>query len=1114
MKRRKLITIMSLPIATFATFAAIACSQQPTPTNINAQTIIDSLPSEVKTNIDNQELDKLKEKLQNLGTDLQATFLNLLDETNKQTFTNALKDGYKISKITLATADKSNSVLQIYLSVKKDEDVKNKTIKIVDLKQTKSQTPPSANPGLPKNGNPPETDKPPVNGKPPKTDKPPTQGTPPKTDKPPETGNPPDNQKPPENTKPPETGNPPASTKPPAETPEPPTTVTPPPLNITQPPSGNPVQSPKPPEHYVQKFETDLKKFQGYEIKTEISSSYPEENDYLFDLSAKSDSKTRSSEWKAQNGGMVGKLKGEDFLKPIANLDAPEWNPNKNTFNSAKEQRDELLQNKFEMNPRQVFSSSYNFWYNQKIIANRNFAEITSGSTNLDNVASAPQPLKPSEEIKNKAVNMNSSDLKLNLESLKYLVNNNEMGQNPKMLGWKLITLSDDIRLNKKSVLSDHIFENELTEQEKNLKLFQGNATDVSNVKFYADEISNKTGTMTLYVTYKKGTADKAFKIDLDKTNVDLKNDYDYIKFLNDRSVSLSWSYGGWFSESDEWNDEVNDTWKGVKSRLDKNIKTFHELPQTVQSQKVGSYFGRNPGALGYSNEFSSGGTAWVVDKIIDETLPKGQHAFVVATNKHVLDIGQIAGTEKAYGFLGFQFTGNVFKQDPIEKWAKNHPYYKDYEGINEKNYETMLANDPQKDVKIQTFKGRLEFIKRTDENSRKAMNKTNSWLRNSGFYSFTWTRYETDDYSKTNHIASSDLVPKNGYDSEPYSEEAGYPYRDQIVTNHWKFPARNVVGFSNPMFKDGDKRKQLNATDNDPTWITDTRRKFIDSIIYLPQYTLGHVYRTSGEQANSGFGGGLKREETYGEYTHSLLGPDLVLVKMVFNDEDLRQGWPALYQTLQKSEEEQKKWFKALDLNPRTDDRTNSYMAGYPATNIANGIRRIFSYRAADKSATSSMRSTFVVSGTGNNAQKFFRDWDADIYNKYYAPFDVGGKYNEKNFEDYPTSKQISNEKNGLYTITALSATETLYSGDHANPGNSGSMVVDANFRNYGILYAFIPGMGGGPRTAVHNLVQLDPYARSNVLDNQRPNVRLELIEILKKKGIKTLNLNSSDPK
>ncbi|PAK21038.1 hypothetical protein CJJ23_04190, partial [Mycoplasmopsis agassizii] len=96
----------------------------------------------------------------------------------------------------------------------------------------------------------------------------------------------------------------------------------------------------------------------------------------------------------------------------------------------------------------------------------------------------------------------------------------------------------------------------------------------------------------------------------------------------------------------------------------------------------------------------------------------------------------------------------------------------------------------------------------------------------------------------------------------------------------------------------------------------------------------------------------------------------------------------------------------------------------------------------------------------------------------------------------------------------TVLSATESLYSGDHANPGNSGSMVVDANFKNYGILYAFIPNLPGGARTSVHHLIQHDPYARSNVLENQRPNVRLELIEILKKKGIKTLNLNPSDPK
>ncbi|WP_371246711.1 hypothetical protein ACA758_01940 [Mycoplasmopsis agassizii] len=1089
MKRRKLLTIMSLPIASFAVVAAIACTQQPTKPTTNAETIIENLPAEVKANAENNDLNKLKEKLQSLEKDVQTSFLNLLDQPNKKAFEDALKDGYKISKITLSIADKTNSSLTIFLSVSKAEDVKNKTIKIVDLKQASSQIPPETKvpdqpekgkPTPPETGNPeksnppktgdsrdvnpnPPTDgKPPANGNPPSTGKPPANGNPPSTGKPPDTQNPPSTVEPPANENPPDNQNPSEPTppdNPPTVNPNPPVTVDPPktePEKPVTPPNNTPVQPPKTSEPYVQKFETDLKKFQGYEIKTELNSGLPTANDYLFDSSTTVASQRKSNVWTTQNGSIKGKNNWRDFQRPIPELDSPEWNPNKNTFNSAKEQRDEILANNFKLNPNQSFSQTYNFWYNQKIISNRNYLSIAGSGTNLDNVAEAPQPLKPEQAVKDRAVEMEQSDLKFNLNSLKHLVNNNEMGQNPKMFGWKLITLSDEIRLNKKSILSDHIFENDLKDQDKNLKLFQEVANDISNIKFYADAISNKTGTMTLYVTYKKGTEDKAFKIDLDKTNVDLKNDYDYIKFLNDRSVSLTWSYAGWFSENDKYDDDINDTWKGVKSRLDRNIKNFKTLPERDKPHNLNKYFGTDVQGLNFSTSnrrsnptgvFASGGTAWVVDKIVDDSLPEGQHAFVMATNKHVLDIGKLAGTEIWYGYPGYQFSSN--------------------------------ASNP------------------------KAINKQNSWLKNSGFYSFTWTRYETSDYSKTSHIPSTDLIPKNG--GQPESEKWNYAYKEQLVSGNSK-NSNNVVNFTSPMFKDGDARTILNATDDEPTWLTETRKNFINSIIYMPQYTIGHIAKNSGAQVDKNIGGGIKREEQNSDYTYQIMGPDLVLVKMVFKDSDLQKNWPALYEILQKPEDEQKSWFKALDLNPRTDDRTNSYMAGYPAANIKDGTKRIFSWRAADKSATSSMRDSFVTLGTSSSVQKFFRDWDADTYEKYYAPFDVNGRYNPDKSVDFPNSTYISNEKNGLYTSTVLSATESLYSGDHANPGNSGSMVVDANFNNYGILYAFIPNLPGGSRTSVHHLIQHDPYARSNVLENQRPNIRLELIEILKKKVLKLL--------
>ncbi|WP_371246308.1 proline-rich domain-containing protein [Mycoplasmopsis agassizii] len=1059
MKRRKLLTIMSLPVTSFAVVAAIACTQQNEPAPVlNAQTIIDGLPKEIRANSSNQELSKLKEKLQNLTKDAQTSFLNLLDESNKNTFEKALKDGYKISKVTLVAADVSKSSLSVYLSVSKEQDVKTATIKIIDLKQT---------PLVQNKPNPPGDKKPPdtKDNQPPKQDKPGDQN-------PPDTK---DNQTPKQDK----------------------------PVD-QNPPQANPghSQSPKPPESYVQKFETDLKKFQGYQIKTTLHTDQPESHEYIYSLSGSKKTETRSNEWTTQNDSIKGRVNDTDFQKAIPNLDAPEWNPNQNKYSQALKQRDELIKNGFEINPDSYFEQSYNFWYNQKFIAWRSLSKIASlnppKNMNLDLIASAPQLLKPTQEVKGSAVEMNNSEFKLNLNSLKYLVTHNEMGQNPKMLAWKLLTLSDDIRMNQKSILSDHIYLNNVSEVEKTYKLFEQVDSDISDIMFYAENIDNKAGTMTLYVTYKKGAQDKSFKIDLNKANVDLKNDYDYIKHINDRTVSLNWSYGGWLSENDDWDDDKNQTWENIKAKFDSNIEGFKTLKPDIKIQKYSSWFGQNDtSGVKFNQSLATGGTAWVVDKIIDPNLPEGQHAFIIATNKHVLDIGMIAGTTTSRFIMGYVFENSKLSPEvDLATWAKYFNWYEDkYANLNDSNYEELLKDYPDR---IKLAKNRLEENKKNRPNNKKIFNKQNSWLRNSGFSSFTWNRFETDDYSKTDPISSSAL-------SNPTSEQGKQSptYQRQDM---------EVVGFQKPMFLDNNYT-QLNATDQSPSWLTDTRKNFINSIIYMPQYTAGHIYRSGDEQASVILGGGMKREEDQFTYTYQLAGPDLVLLKMVFKDSDLKAAWPALYNILQKPEAEQKAWFNTLDLDPRTDDRTNSYVAGYPGLQGENG--RILSYRSSDRTATSSLRESFVTSGVSNViAQSFFRDWDKETWDKYYAPYDVGGRYNELNSVNYPTSKHVSNPENGLYTTTTKTATESLYSGEKVNAGNSGSMVVDANFKNYAIVFSYLPELQGGDRTSAHHFVQHDPYARSNVLENERPNVRLELIEMLKKKNIKTLNLNPENKK
>ncbi|WP_371246063.1 endonuclease/exonuclease/phosphatase family protein [Mycoplasmopsis agassizii] len=135
---KKSLIALSIVASAASLITTIAC--QPThpaePTVIDAQSIINSLPTKIRVNSTNNEFDELKEKLKNLGTDVQASFLNLLDSSDKNKFETTLTNDYKISKIVLVTADTANTSLSIYLTVSKDKDLKTKTIEITDLKQT------------------------------------------------------------------------------------------------------------------------------------------------------------------------------------------------------------------------------------------------------------------------------------------------------------------------------------------------------------------------------------------------------------------------------------------------------------------------------------------------------------------------------------------------------------------------------------------------------------------------------------------------------------------------------------------------------------------------------------------------------------------------------------------------------------------------------------------------------------------------------------------------------------------------------------------------------------------------------------------------------------------
>ncbi|PAK21380.1 hypothetical protein CJJ23_02460 [Mycoplasmopsis agassizii] len=140
MKKSKLLWMLSVPVLLIGTATAIACAQPNNPEpGVNAKTIVDKLPKEVRSNDSNKDLDKLKETLQNLNADIETSFLNLLDESNKRSFEDELKDGYKISKVTLASADTTNRTLVVYLNINKGEDSQTATIKVVDLEQKPAQ---------------------------------------------------------------------------------------------------------------------------------------------------------------------------------------------------------------------------------------------------------------------------------------------------------------------------------------------------------------------------------------------------------------------------------------------------------------------------------------------------------------------------------------------------------------------------------------------------------------------------------------------------------------------------------------------------------------------------------------------------------------------------------------------------------------------------------------------------------------------------------------------------------------------------------------------------------------------------------------------------------------
>lgn len=841
-------------------------------------------------------------------------------------------------------------------------------------------------------------------------------------------------------------------------------------------------------------------------INAQIYDNLPSSNNYVYIGNRTPDTYNNTSSnnqvWKPQNGAFSGRKSDADYYSANSEAIVPEYNPHNHVFNSANEQKQELIANNKIINPKTAYKQSYNLFINEKQIAKRNFADL--GQQSVDSLASMPQLLAPSDDLKNNI--QESTSVTLNNDALRYLVNNNNIGQNAKSFAWKLLTLSDQVRNNTSSIVSDHI-EN-LTQLEQNLKLFNNpKGLTIENVKFYSAETNNKTGIIDLYISFTESGNPRKIHQVLNKQNIDLKNDYDFIKYINDRTFQLDFSYGGYYTESDDLQEGFKNA---KKNRLDPAYewyKThFKQYMSTNQTRKAmtNSALSTYSSWKGLSKIGGLGGTAWLVDRIMDPNLKSDEYAFVVATNRHVINAAHFLGVDdndRAFpnSFSSFEITKNLdqYYLDSVneERKAKN------LELATKENWERVLT-ESQKGF----YRSKLEQMEKAKEINRKRMNKQKSYIKNSGFINFEWKRFDTNDFSTTDPVSSEAI--RNG------SVLTDAKYSKQITNGYASHPIVNIhKDFLN---KETDK---YNIDDNNPLWLQQSRQGYLDSVIYFPTFSAGHMANNNPIQTmQKEFAGRAFREQDYNTYTYNFAGLDLALVKMVFKAEDLKRDWKVLYELMQKPIEEQKAFFgKTLAQKPRVDERTNSYIVGYPSAKQNEGGSRVWSYRVVEKGATTSLRdSGLVFAGVGKDTLPAVIKFDQEYWDKYYAPYVAGGIFNKldefNGSKSYPVDPDISNPQDGMYDLALLTATETYHSGDHANPGNSGSMVIDANFNNYGIVHAYIENWTIGSRTVVINFVTQDPYARSNIIPNSQPNVRLETIALLDKYKISTLVLNNKN--
>ncbi|OYD27049.1 hypothetical protein EI74_0227 [Mycoplasma testudineum] len=535
----------------------------------------------------------------------------------------------------------------------------------------------------------------------------------------------------PEPTQPPTSPEPNPTPEQPAPTPEQPAPTPEQPAPTPEQPAPTPKPNPKPTQppsdsastsrNVVVTSSTNLKIHSGYDNSnlTTINEVANAEDNKRFSYTESADTTNFTTTWSAQKDSINGSLKDSDFLISNRKADSPEYNPNNNTFKTAKEQRDEIyLSTNGDVNPvGNVYVQNYNFWYNYKIQSTRSHSNLER--THIDSLAKAPQPIKLPDKFNSMIKQMDSTEgIKFNQESLKYLVTHNEMGQNPKMFAWKLITLSDEIRMNQKSIISDQIPETKIKDNEKTMRLFQNLPNGTKNIKFYTDEkgANNTTGVLKIYVVYTDANnKEHVLEKDLTPDYAGLKRDVDYLAAIGDRSFVISYRYAGYFDSNDDYTDDKNTTFKPTYDTVKQYASDFNRNPSALKS-RIDSYY-KYPKSKNLKNVTNSGGTAWLVDRIIEDGQdPKTKqdvYSFIVATNKHVADISRYSGANISGGRL------NSDGSNPFPS--------------------------------LSVFKG--ENAGRYDEQNRQRLNAQVSWTNNSGFDTFMWSRFIESDQLKYENV-------------------------------------------------------------------------------------------------------------------------------------------------------------------------------------------------------------------------------------------------------------------------------------------------------------------------------------------------------------------------